>query len=209
MSVSQKKVVPLSNDAESEGREANLIAWIAKGDDGAFREFYNATNGLLFGLLLRMLGHTQTAEEVLTELYEEVREKAPRFGSQNERPLTWLIFIAHRRAVERLGQKRLTTQSHISHKSINITEQRRQIRTAMNSFPYSQLQIVEMTFFSGMANVEIARELGRSPEAVEADLRHAMLQLFSLFSSLWLMPTRQSEPRPNGISLVPRKRVAG
>jgi RNA polymerase sigma-70 factor (ECF subfamily) len=208
MSVSQKTVVSSGNDGKSEGREANLIAWIARGDDGAFREFYNATNGLLFGLLLRMLGHTQTAEEVLSELYEEVREKAARFGSQNERPLTWLIFIAHRRAVERLGQKRLTAQSRVSRKSINITEQRRLIRAAMNSFPYSQLQIVEMTFFSGKANVEIARELGRSPEAVEADLRHAMLQLFSLFSSLWFMPTRQSEARPEGLSMVPLKRLA-
>ena len=46
---------------------------IASGDEAAFSIFFEATNGLLFGLLLRILGHTQTAEEVLSELYEEVR----------------------------------------------------------------------------------------------------------------------------------------
>ena len=68
-----------------------LVPWIARGDEAAFRLFFEATNGLLFGLLLRILGHTQTAEEVLSELYEEVRRRAAQFGKQNERPLTWLI----------------------------------------------------------------------------------------------------------------------
>ena len=168
------------------GREADLIAWIAIGDAGAFREFYDATNGLVFGLLLRILGHTQTAEEVLSELYEEVRQKAARFGRQNERPLTWLIFMAHRRAIECLCRK-LRTQSHKT-STINITEQRRLIREAMDSIPDLHQQMIEMTFFAGMTNLEIAKELGQTPERVEATLRHAMLQLFQLFSAMGFSP---------------------
>jgi RNA polymerase sigma-70 factor (ECF subfamily) len=180
----------------SREREATLIPWIAKGDEAAFRLFYDATNGLLFGLLLRILGHTQTAEDVLSELYEEVRKKAARFGKQNERPLTWLILIAHRRAIEHLC-RRLTTQNEGSRKiggktrsttvpdsSINITEQRRLIRAAMDSIPYLQQRMVELAFFSGMTNLEIAMKLGQSPEAVEEGLRYAMLQLFGLFKSM-------------------------
>lgn len=163
-------------------READLIAWIARGDAGALREFYDATNGLLFGLLLRILGHTQTAEEVLSELYEEVRQKAARFGRQNERPLTWLIFMAHRRAIECLCRK-LSTQSQ-KPSTINITEQRRLIREAMDSIPDLHQQMIEMAFFAGMTNLQIAKELGQTPERVEADLRHAMLRLFQLFSSM-------------------------
>jgi RNA polymerase sigma-70 factor, ECF subfamily len=174
------------------GREANLIAWIAKGDAAAFREFYDATNGLLFGLLLRVLGHTQTAEEVLSELYEEVRQKAARFGRQNERPLTWLIFNAHRRAIECLCRK-LTEQSHLPRPSINISEQRRLIRTAMDSIPELQQQMVEMAFFAGMTNLEIAKQLGESPEKVEADLRHALLRLYQLFSAMGF--SSRTEPK--------------
>ena len=162
----------------------------------AFRRFYDATNGLLFGLLLRILGHTQTAEDVLSELYQEVRRTAARFDKQNEKPLTWLIFIAHRRAIERLCG-RLAPQSEISRnfrdktKStpvpesfINITEQRRLIRAAMDSIPHLQQRMIELAFFSGMTRHEIAVELGESPEAVEAGLRYAILQLFSVFKSM-------------------------
>lgn len=169
-----------------------LVPWIAKGDEAAFRLFFDATNGLLFGLLLRILGHTQTAEEVLAELYEEVRRRAAQFGKQNEKPLTWLILIAHRRAIERLCCQ-LTTNSAtlrknqgktISTSSINITQQRRLVRAALDAIPPLQHRMIELAFFSGMTNLEIAKELGQSPAAVEGGIRYAMLQLFGLFKSM-------------------------
>ena len=166
-----------------------LIPWIARGDETAFRLFFEATNGLLFGLLLCILRHTDTAEEVLSELYQEVRRRAAQFGKQNETPLTWLILIAHRRGIERLCSQ-LTTNSETLRKSrgkkssINITEQRRLVRTALNSIPLLQHRMIELAFFSGMTNLEISEELGQSPEAVEGGIRYAMLQLFGLFKSM-------------------------
>lgn len=172
--------------------EANLISWIARGDEAAFTLFYDATSGLLFGLLLRILGHTQTAEGVLSELYEEVRQKASRFGSQNERPVTWLIFIAHRRALEHLCRT-LNAQNQLSTIAINITEQRKLIRAALDSMPDSQQQIIEMSFFSGMTNREIAAEFDVSTETIEAELRLAMLRLFELFRSMGFSPANMTE----------------
>jgi RNA polymerase sigma-70 factor, ECF subfamily len=171
--------------------KSTLVPWIARGDGDAFRLFFEATNGLLFGLLLRILGHTQSAEEVLSELYEEVRQKAARFGKQNERPLTWLILIAHRRAIERLCCQ-LKKRSEILAKnesttvlsSINITQQRRLVRAALEAIPPLQQRMLEMAFFSGMTNLEIAKELGQSPEAVEDGVRYSMLQLFAVFKSM-------------------------
>jgi RNA polymerase sigma-70 factor, ECF subfamily len=181
--------------AESQ-QVAKLIQWMAKGDESAFNLFYDATKGLLFGVLLRILGHTQTAEEVMSELYEEIRRRARRFGKQNERPLTWLILIVHRRAIERLCS-RLTTQNGISrtingnsgptnvpNSFVNITEQRRLIRTALDALPHMQRQIIELTFFSGMTQLEIAMKLGQPPEAVEHGIRYGMLQLLGLFKSM-------------------------
>jgi RNA polymerase sigma-70 factor, ECF subfamily len=169
-----------------------LVPWIARGDEAAFRLFFEATNGLLFGLLLRILGHTQTAEEVLSELYEEVRCRAAQFGKQNERPLTWLILMAHRRAIERICRQ-LSTNSETLRKSrdktkstfsINITEQRRLVRAALDAIPPLQHRMIELAFFSGMTNLEIAKEVGQSPAVVEDGLRYAMLQLFGLFKSM-------------------------
>ena len=169
-----------------------LVLWIERGDEASFRLFCEATNGLLFGLLLRILSHTQTAEEVLAELYGEVRRRSSQFGRQNERPLTWLVLIAHRRAIERLCRQPATKSDRLrksggktkSNASINITEQRRLVRAALNSIPPLQHRMIELAFFSGMTTLEIAKELGQSPAAVEAGIRYAMLQLFGLFKSM-------------------------
>ncbi|HET9712251.1 MAG TPA: sigma-70 family RNA polymerase sigma factor [Pyrinomonadaceae bacterium] len=191
MQLSRKPTLSLVSGQHSRSDQiGTLVQWIARGDEASFRLFFEATNGLLFGLLLRILGHTQTAEEVLAELYEEVRRRAAQFGKQNERPLTWLILIAHRRAIERLCCQ-LTTNSETLRKSrgkttssINITEQRRLVRAALNAIPPLQHRMIELAFFSGMTNLEIAKEVGQSPAAVESGIRYAMLQLFGLFKSM-------------------------
>ena len=193
MQLSRKPALSLVRAQHSRADQVGrLLACIARGDEVARRLFFEATNGLVFGVLLRILGHTQTAEEALVEVYEEVRQRAVLFGKQNERPVTWLLLIAHRRAIERLCCQ-LTTKSGTLQKregkpnstfSINITEQRRLVRAALEAIPPLQHRMIELAFFSGMTNLEIAKELGESPAAVEGGIRYAMLQLFGLFKSM-------------------------
>ncbi len=207
MPLSQKTDRSLVRDQRSKAqREATLISWIARGDEAAFRLFYEATNGLLFGILLRILGHTQTAEHVLSELYQEVREKAARFDKHNERPLTWLILITHRHAIERrcwgLGEishkfSGKTKSTAVPDSFVNITAQRRLIREATDSIPHQQQRMIELAFFCGMTRHEIAMKLGESPEAVDAGLRDAILQLFRVFKSLGFSPQPKTEALQN------------
>lgn len=181
MQLSRKPVLSLASRQHlSTDQMGTLLPWVARGDEAAYRLFFEATNGLLFGLLLRILGHTKMAEEVLAEVYEEVRRRAALFSKQNERPLTWLLLIAHRRAIERLCSQ-LTA---IRTSSINITEQRRLVRATLEAIPPLQHRMIELAFFSGMNSIEIAKELGQSPAAVEGGIRYAMLQLFGLFKSM-------------------------
>jgi RNA polymerase sigma-70 factor (ECF subfamily) len=173
-----------------------LLPRVARGDQIAYDLFCEATNGLLFGLLLRILGHTQLAEEVLAEVYDEVRRKAGLFSKQNERPLTWLILIAHRRAIERLclqlannsetfyKTRKNTKFTSVPASPINITEQRRLVRATLESITPLQQRMIEGAFFSGMTSFEIAKELGQSPAEVEHEIRCAILQLFGLFESM-------------------------
>jgi len=181
---------------QTSGRlDTTRLPWPARGDEASFSVFVEATNGLLFGLLLRILGHTQTAEEVLSELYEEVRERSARFGKQNEKPLTWLILMTHSRAIEHLcrnltKRKTLAARGAASDTTIvgdtflNITEQRRLVRSALEAIPPVQHRMIELAFFAGMTNLQIANKLGLPSEAVEDGVRYAMLQLFSVFKAM-------------------------
>ena len=194
---SRKTTLPMQKNQQTSGHlDTTHVTWLAKGDEAAFRVFFEATNGLLFGLLLRILGHTQTAEEVLSELYEEVRERSARFGKQNEKPLTWLILMTHRRAIEHLCRnlrrrnEKLAARGAASHTTIvgdtfiNITEQRRLVRSTLEAIPPVQQRMIELAFFAGMTNLQIAIKLGLPSEAVEDDVRYAMLQLFSVFKAM-------------------------
>ena len=197
MQLTRKPVLSLVRTQHSTADQvATLLPWVARGDEAAYRLFFEATNGLLFGLLLRILGHTQAAEDVLAEVYKEVRRRAALFSKQNEKPLTWLILIAHRCAIERLcgqliantetfykrrGKTRLTA---VPASSINITEQRRLVRATLEAIPPLQHRMIELAFFSGMSSLEIAKELGQSSAEVEGGIRYAMLQLFGVFKSM-------------------------
>jgi len=194
---SRNSALPMPRNQQTSGHlDTTPVTWLARGDEAAFRVFFEATNGLLFGLLLRILGHTQTAEEVLSELYEEVRERSARFGKQNERPLTWLILMTHRRAIEHLCRnltrrhKSLAARGGKNHTPIvagsfiNISEQRRLVRSALEAIAPIQQRMIELAFFSGMTNLQIATKLGLPPEAVEDGVRHAMLQLFDVFKAM-------------------------
>jgi RNA polymerase sigma-70 factor (ECF subfamily) len=191
--LSRKPALSLVRTQHSTANQVcTLLPRIARGDEASFHLFFEATNGLLFGLLLRILGHTGTAEEVLSELYEEVRRRAAQFGKQNERPLTWLILMTHRRGIERLcnhlntnREKAQTSRGETKlNSSINITEQRRLVQAVLDAIPPLHHRMIELAFFSGMTSVEIAKEVGQSPAVVEAELRHSMLQLFGLFKSM-------------------------
>jgi len=170
--------------------EAKLIGLITNGDEAAFNMFHSATNGLLFAILLHILGHTQTAEEVLSEIYDEIKRRAVWLSRKNEQPLIWLILIAHRRGVERLCRQ-LNTKGGNGNSVvdfINITEQRRQIRAALQSIPRLHRRMVELAFFSGMTNSEIAMELGKPCEVVDDGLRSGMSPFFCRLKSLRFSP---------------------
>jgi len=180
---------------DSKGKPvAKLIGLITNGDEAAFNIFHSATNGLLFAILLHILGHTQTAEEVLSEIYDEIKRRSVWLSRKNEQPLIWLILIAHRRGVERLYRQLNTKGALQGGKGItvvdfiNITEQRRQIRAALQSIPPLHRRMVELAFFSGMTNSEIAMELGQPCEVVDDGLRSGMSPFFCRLKSLRFSP---------------------
>jgi RNA polymerase sigma-70 factor (ECF subfamily) len=172
------------------------MSLVTKGDESACQLFKEATSGLLYAILLHILGHNQIAEEVLLELYDEVKRQSVLSNTFKESPLTWLILIAHRRAVERLcpqngSQNGNVTESSTFHESfINITEHRRLIRETLESIPEVQREMMELAFFSGMNTYQIATELDESQEVVEEGLRSGALRFFCTFRSLPLSSAR-------------------
>ena len=175
---------------------AALVERIAGGDEGALAALYDATCGLIYGLLLRILGNSAAAEQVLVAVYQEAWEQAATYDGEGEEPMTWLIKMAHGRAIARL---RADGQNHerppgylkmVGHPPTNTptpdgstSEQQRIVRSAFAALPPVEQQIIELAYFSGLRPNEIAARVGLSLQSVRARVRAGMVRLSSALES--------------------------
>ena len=173
-----------------------LVPSIATGDEQAVARFYNATSGLLFGLLLLILSDTATAEEVLSEVYAEVRQHAARFDRNHESLLTWLITIAHRRALEHLCSSSEDQQfvvsvgladppcsGHVYRFGINKSAHRRLVGATLDALSPAERKMIELAYFSRMTPRAIAMKTRQSPDTVKTGLQYGISQLYNLFKN--------------------------
>lgn len=172
-----------------------LVRWIAKNDQPAFAQLYDATSGLLFGLLLHALRDTSTAEEVLTRVYADIKDQAAQFDKRNTRLLIWVITVAHWHAYEHLrsnkrGERlagligpRERSPNALQNFGMNRSEHQRLVSAILASLSLTQLQMIELAYFSRMAPLEIALRLGQRLETVKVGLQDGMSQLCRLFKS--------------------------
>jgi RNA polymerase sigma-70 factor, ECF subfamily len=81
---------------------ASLVERVATGDQSALAALYDATNRLIYSLVLRVLGDMSSAEEVLIDVYTQVWRQAASYDSNRGAPLAWMATIARSRAIDRL-----------------------------------------------------------------------------------------------------------
>jgi len=166
---------------------AVLVKRIAGGDESAFATLYDTTCELIYGLLLRILGNSEKAEQALVAVYQEVWDQAFTYDDKREKPMTWLIMLARRRAIVRLRADSPDQESHVGLLKIagrtlttnptteSITsEQQRIVRSALAALPPVQQQMIELAFFSGLRQNEIAAQVGLSLQSVRTGIHVGM-----------------------------------
>ena len=189
-----------SAELRARGRDtAALVARVASGDETAFATLYDTTCGLIYGLLLRILGNSAAAQQVLVAIYQEVWERAASYDGR-EKPMTWLVTMAHRRAVARLRADKCSQPSQPSlelagrtpttkSETDEITSvEQRTARSAFVGLPPTQQQMIELAYFSGLRRDEIAARLGLSLRSVQAGMRAGMMGLRDALESHRLHP---------------------
>ena len=77
----------------------------ARGDRAAFRLVYEATSLKLYGIVVRILGRRDLADEVLQEVYVRVWQRAGDFDTASGSPITWLAAIARNLALDEVRRK--------------------------------------------------------------------------------------------------------
>ncbi len=174
-----------------------LIHQVAQGDQQALGTFYDATSPLVYGLALRILGNTATAEEVTLDVYTQVWRQAAVYNAQRGTPSAWLFMLTRSRAIDLVRsqaqeQKRIAslevaemfTLVSTPEESSVAAEQRRLVQAAFAALTPEQREALELAYFSGLSQGDIAARLGLPLGTVKTRIRLGMMRLRELLRPL-------------------------
>lgn len=184
----QKLSFPRSSSVSTRHSLALDIGLVAQGDVQAFIRVYHATSAKLFGIVVRILGRGDLAEEILQEVYLRIWQKAKDFDAARSSPITWLATIARNRALDDTRRRSMSSiedmpellnfpsDADVAGDVLALDELRR-LHQGLSKLPAQQRRIVELVYFQGLTREEVADQVGDSIGAVNAALRGALSQL--------------------------------
>lgn len=186
--------------AASEAADGVYGAWliaIARGDEHAFRAFYEATVGKVYHLALRISGLPDTAEEVVTLVYLQVWRDAARYDALRGKVLTWLLTLCRSRTLDHLRHRDLA-EAHPDPQSLRpdlytgdndpqdllqALETNSAIHAALCRLSATQRQLIALAFFKGLSHQEIAQHSGLPLGTVKTHIYKAIELLRKALSS--------------------------
>ncbi len=167
-----------------------LLLLTARGDEAAFRDLYDLMAGSVFGLVRRVLRDPSQSEEVAQEVLVEVWRLAARFDPDRGTGKTWILTMAHRRAIDRVrsaqsAANRDTAYGVASHEpdhdhvsaDVEHEFEKRQVRNAMKQLTPIQRAAVELAFYKGYTHTEVATTLEIPLGTAKTRLRDGLIHL--------------------------------
>ena len=180
---------------EPQQADAEVFALVRRGDAAAFAEFYDRHSTLLFGVALRILGDTHEAEDVLQEAAVQIWERAPLHDPSLGKPVSWAVALTRNKAIDRLRSARRRSALNdaagteagfgedtepAAPQAAMTSETTGFVRTALASLPAEQRAAIELAFFGGLTQAEIADRLRVPLGTVKARIRRGMIALKDL-----------------------------
>ena len=172
----------------------SLLPAVARGDVAAFEELYDRYSSTLYALLLRILGNTDDAQEVLQEAFVKAWTSARMFDAVRGSEVAWLISIARSRGIDRLRSRRIRVdredeagreistlagfvdRTSGADKAIQ-SEQSVAVRGALAELPDPQRRALELAYFEGLSQSEIADKLHEPLGTVKTRMQLGMKKL--------------------------------
>ena len=169
-----------------------LLHRIAGGDQTAFSELYDRLAPRVLGLVRRLVRDHAQSEEVTQEVFLEIWQSASRFEPNKGGASTWILTMAHRRAIDRIrsaqagrdrdnrvGVRDYQPDYDQVAETVEIRIEHERVETAMQDLSETQRQAVRLAYYGGYSHSEISVMLSVPIGTVKTRLRDGMIRLRS------------------------------
>lgn len=176
--------------AQSLNEVAYLIQQVAKQDREAFSQLYDRSSSLVFSLAMRMLKVRSDAEDLLQEVFVQVWRQARSYSAERGSPEAWIINIARSRAIDKIRSIRRMEKSFVltedparTESTANVessaaeSEARLVMNSALANLPEAQRKVLELAYFGGLTQTEIAEHLAEPLGTVKTRMRSGIQRL--------------------------------
>lgn len=180
--VDRESTVPASQE--------ELLGRVAQGDEGAFGELYDRMAPRVLGLVRRLLVDPSQSEEVTQEIFLEIWQTATRYEAQRGGASTWILTMAHRRAVDRIRSSQASRDRDIKigirdlavaydevSETVGVRIEHERVEKAMSRLTELQRQAISLAYYGGLSQSEVAERLQIPLGTVKTRLRDGMIRL--------------------------------
>ena len=176
----------MSSEGEADLKDSDvaLMERLMQRDETALAALYDRYAGILSSILNRILRDTQAAEEILQDIFFQLWRGAQQFDATRGSLPGWLMVIARNRAISRLRQHNPAQGEELRENAVCLTvnlesaitqhQLLERVKIALDALPKEQRAAVELAYFEGLTQSEIAAQTGDPLGTVKTRLRTAL-----------------------------------
>ena len=166
----------------------DLLVHVARGDSDAFEAVYDRLVGPVYGVIRRVLRDPSQSEEVTQEVLLEVWRTAIRFDPAVGGAATWVMTIAHRRAIDRVrsitaaaGREQRTAEVHTPHdevaEAVEASLDRERVRRCLDGLTEVQRESITLAYYGGYTYRQVADRLKVTLGAIKTRIRDGLIRM--------------------------------
>jgi RNA polymerase sigma-70 factor (ECF subfamily) len=171
--------------------EEELVALLKSEDQSAFAYLYDNYSGALNGIIYKMIGDKELAEDVLQEAFLKIWNNISTYDSAKGRLFTWMLQITRNVTIDTIRSKSYKKQSKILNKENSVDQVRDNdrnvnpeanfdalgIRKQLSLLKTDYKQIIDLAYFEGLTQDEISKKLDVPLGTVKTRMRTALMEL--------------------------------
>jgi len=175
--------------APVDATDESLLERAGRGDSTAIASLYDRYQGLMYGLATRITGDAALAQDVVQDAFVGIWRNAARYSSDRAPARTWILSITHHRAIDAVRRRRPVSEipdPAVTPEALTLPDivgdvlgrlDAQRVREALATLSGPQREAIDLAYFSGLTQQEIAQRTGAPLGTVKSRVRLGLLAL--------------------------------